>query len=253
MTQTDLVATWLSEESYPFSGWDFSHLNGRMTEPDLPWSYIDLAAQLMRSYDSVVDLGTGGGERLLELGGSWPDRVFATEDYEPNYQIAKAVLEPLGVTVVRLELSRTLPMPFSDPSFGLVLNRHSGFNCAEVARILTPGGAFLTQQVHGLTLADLQGEFGATPQWPDATPEYYVPRLTAFGLTIDTVQQFRANCIFHDVGAIVYFLKAIPWLVSGFSVHDHLPTLLSLHQRLLRTGRLEFEQRYYLIRASCGG
>ncbi len=34
-----IIETWKREEQYPFSGWDFSHLDGRMLEDQPPWSY----------------------------------------------------------------------------------------------------------------------------------------------------------------------------------------------------------------------
>lgn len=42
---------------------------------------------------------------------------------------------------------------------GLARNRNSAFNPNEVARILTPGGTFLTQQVYGLWAEDLLAAF----------------------------------------------------------------------------------------------
>ena len=39
-----LVDRWLREEQEPFSGWDFSHLHGRMDEGREPWSYVERAA-----------------------------------------------------------------------------------------------------------------------------------------------------------------------------------------------------------------
>jgi hypothetical protein len=67
MNLNELVATWKREEQEPFSGWDFSHLDGRMIEEQAPWFYSTRAAELMRQASSVLDLGTGGGERLLRL------------------------------------------------------------------------------------------------------------------------------------------------------------------------------------------
>ncbi len=61
------VESWKRQELQPFSGWDFSYLSGRMLEEQPPWSYTSRAAALMRQASSVVDMGTGGGERLLEL------------------------------------------------------------------------------------------------------------------------------------------------------------------------------------------
>ena len=78
MNLDSLVDTWKSEEQQHFSGWDFSHLDGRMLEEQAPWSFSSLAAELMRKSSSVIDLGTGGGERFLNLQETWPTKVVAT-------------------------------------------------------------------------------------------------------------------------------------------------------------------------------
>ena len=62
MDANELVETWKREEEQPFSGWDFSYLDGRMIEEQAPWSYSSRAAELMRRSSAVIDLGTGGGE-----------------------------------------------------------------------------------------------------------------------------------------------------------------------------------------------
>jgi len=244
-----LVETWKREERQPFSGWDFSYLDGRMIEDQAPWSYTSRAAELMRRASSVIDLGTGGGERFLKLREVWPGKVVATEDYPPNFKLATERLSPLGVQVVDVPLTDTGSMPFADGEFALVLNRHSGFNAREVARILAPGGAFLTQQIHGLWAYDLLAAFDAKPQWPESTLEKYVPLLEAAGLTITDTQEWTGQISFTDVGAIVYYLKAVPWLVPGLSVETHLTYLFSLQRRLESGEGLAFVARKYLIEA----
>jgi SAM-dependent methyltransferase len=174
---SELIETWKREEQFPFTGWNFSHLDGRMLEEQAPWSYSTRAAELMRQSTAVIDLGTGGGERLLKLQASWPKKVVVTEDYPPNFKLATERLSPYGVRVVDVPLTDTDPMPFADGEFDLVLNRHSGFNAREVARILAPDGAFLTQQIHGLWAYDLIAAFDTKPQWPESTLAKYVPPL----------------------------------------------------------------------------
>jgi len=249
MNPEKLLETWKREEGQPFSGWDFSYLDGRMIEDQAPWSYTSRAAGLMRRASSVIDLGTGGGERFLKLREVWPKKVVVTEDYPPNFRLATERLSPLGVQIVNVPLTDNDPMPFADGEFDLVLNRHSGFNAREVARILAPGGAFLTQQIHGLWAYDLLAAFDAKPQWPESTLEKYVPQLKAAGLTITDTQEWSGQLSFTDVGAIVYYLKAVPWLVPGFSVETHLKHLLSLQRRLESGGGLAFIARKYLIEA----
>jgi len=249
MNRNDLIEAWKHEEQQPFYGWDFSHLDGRMLEEQAPWSYSSRAAELMHGSSSVVDLGTGGGERFLKLRDYWPRKVVVTEEYPPNFKLATERLSHFGVKVVDVRLTDSGPMPFADDEFDLVLNRHSGFNPTEVARILAPGGTFLTQQVHGLWAYDLLAAFDAKPQWPDATVEKYVPRLIEAGLAIVNTEEWSGQLAFTDVGAIVYYLKAVPWLVPGFSVATHLNYLLKLQSRLEDGEALAFVARKYLIEA----
>lgn len=251
-TSKDLIHVWQQEENAPFVGWDFSYLDGRMHEASEPWSYLERAATLMKDAHAVLDMGTGGGERLLTLCADWPAKVAVTEEYPPNIQLAQERLGPLGVQVVAAELSLTAPLPFADGEFDLVINRHSGLNVDEVARVLSPGGHFLTQQIHGLYADDLLAAFGATPQWPESTPAFYLPWLARAGLTVTTVEDWSGPLVFSDVGAIVYYLKAVPWMVPGFTVATHGDYLWALQQRLEQGEPLQFTARKYLIEAQKG-
>ena len=185
----ELIQTWLEEEERPFTGWDFSYLDGRMIQDEEPWSYLERAADLMRNSTSVLDMDTGGGEKLLSLGEHWPTSVVATEDYPPNFELATERLSAMSAEVVKVAVSNSSTMPFDDGEFDLVLNRHAAFNSSEVERILSGGGTFLTLQVHGMWAWDLMAAFDAAPQWPDATPELYVPLLEAGGMAIETVER----------------------------------------------------------------
>jgi len=247
LSRDELVESWRREEGQPFVGWDFSYLDGRMHKERPPWSYSSRAAELMRESSSVIDMDTGGGERLLGLKESWPERVVATEEYPPNLKLVIERLAPLGVEVKEVRVTRQDPMPFADGEFDLVLNRHSCFNAEEVARILRAGGTFLTKQVHGLWAEDLLAAFDAKPQWPDTTLPNDVSVLEGAGLTMLTAEEWSGKLAFSDVGAIVYYLKAVPWLVPGFSVETHVDYLLSLQSKLKRGEDLCFEARQYLI------
>lgn len=49
-----------------FSGWDFSYLGntGRLQEFPLRWNYYNLVEQAISQSESMLDMGTGGGEFL---------------------------------------------------------------------------------------------------------------------------------------------------------------------------------------------
>ena len=251
LDRQNLINAWLQEEAFArsFTGWDFTYLNNRMIEEQPPWDYMALAANLMQSAHALLDMGTGGGERLLQLRPLWPKKVVATEDYSPNLALARQRLEPHGIQIYPVELTRTASMPFENDEFDLVINRHSGLNCHEVARILSTGGTFLTQQIHGLWAQDLLAFFGAKPQWPDSTPDMYIACLQNAGLTITQHDKWQGKLQFRDIGALVFYLHAVPWLVPDFSVEKHLETLFTLQKQLEHDEILTYEARKYMILA----
>ena len=150
---------WLrAEEAVPFKGWDFSHLQGRMIEEQLPWDYARIVLDALPAAEALLDMGTGGGEFLNDLR-PLPPYTRATEGYAPNIRLARERLEPLGVKVYEVEDDTRLP--FGDAEFDLVINRHESYEPAEVRRILHPGGRFVTQQVGGQNNTDLNALLGA--------------------------------------------------------------------------------------------
>ncbi len=94
--------------------------------------------------------------------------------------------------------------------------------------------------------------FGALPQWPYATAAYFGGKLTAAGLQVTEMEEWAGKTVFADVGAIVYYLTAVPWLVPGFSVATHLDALLALQEQVARGEELAFSTRLYLLAARKG-
>jgi len=51
----------------PFSGWDFSWLDGRSRSEPLPWDYSVRVAALACTARTMLDMGTGGGDALYRF------------------------------------------------------------------------------------------------------------------------------------------------------------------------------------------
>lgn len=250
MGDLELLEAWRKEEAVPFTGWNFSHLDGRAIEDDPPWSYLDAARDALRGAASALDLGTGGGEQLAKLRDAFPASMVATEAYAPNVEVARARLAPLGVTVVSYEADEYhAPLPFGDASFDVVLDRHEAYEAGEVARVLRPGGTFVTQQVDSRSMDDLLSAFGTRWLGPEVTLQEHSRRLRVAGLALEVGREWFGRMVFRDVGAIVYYLKAVPWLVRDFSVDTYAGELLDLHARLRSDGALAFREGRFLIRA----
>lgn len=228
------VVAWLrSEFDQPFSGWDFSYLQGRRVELETPkpWSYDNIARVKALNSRSILDVDTGGGEEYAEIvadvGGR--HRWVACEAYLPNLAVARERLAPLGVGTVA---GRGDALPLRDESFDLVLNRHGYLAGAEAARVLRPGGELVTQGVGAGTNRELHEALGAPAGAPYLQLDRERTALEQAGLEVEQATAHSHPTEFHDAGAVAYYLKAIPWEVPDFSVDRYAEPLLRLHRRL---------------------
>lgn len=231
---TELLQAWRAEETGQPRGWDFSSLQGRVTEPDLPWDFGALARATLRGSTAVLDMGTGGGEHLLTLRDALPADTVATEGWEPNLPVARAALAPVGIEVVGFgqpdEDEVPAPMPFPDRRFDVVLNRHESYHPLEVARVLRPGGRFLTQQVGGDELTEVRAALDHPPSAPTVRHDVFRDGLTAAGLEVVDGAESVDHYIFADIAALVAYLQLVPWDVpEDFAVDRYAEALLALH------------------------
>ncbi|MEL7977789.1 methyltransferase domain-containing protein [Isoptericola sp. F-RaC21] len=215
-------------------GWDFAVLDGAMTSENPPWDFEADCLAAMRRARTVVDLGTGGGERLAALldrlpAGTAPS-VVATEGWVPNEPVARERLAPYGVPVVPYDAEAAPRLPFADASVDLVMARHEAYDAAEVARVLTPGGAFLTQQVDGRDLVELRDWFGAELLYPEVRLDRARADLERAGLTVVVADEWQGRARFADVEALVTYLALTPWTVPGFEPAAHPGRLAELHR-----------------------
>jgi SAM-dependent methyltransferase len=235
-------------EAQDFSGWDFSYLSGRCIENGPTWDYRQKVLEKLAGINTMLDMGTGGGEFLASLQ-PLPKHTYATEGYAPNIPIARARLEPLCVQV--LDVLSDEDLPFEDDFFDLVLNRHESFSAQELWRILKPGGRFLTQQVGGkdcIRLNELLQENPMHP-FPDWVPQKVIGRLQTRGFEISEQQEENPEMIFLDIGAVVYFLKAISWQIEGFSVAGYRERLLAVDKLIHEEGGLVVHSHRFYIEA----
>ncbi len=233
-------------QSAQFTGWNFSWLDGRLIQEDPPWDYPSLVNKHLQTTSSLLDMGTGGGELLASLA-PLPADCHATESYAPNQTIARNRLTPLGITLHSLQ--EGAPLPFNDARFDLVINRHDDFGPAEVFRVLKPGGRFITQQVGGLDNLELNQVLEDKLSFPftDRCLSEALTGLYEAGSIVDHAQKAALTSTFLDIGAVIYYLKAIPWQVEGFSVRTHQERLIRLHNVIERQGQFIATAHRFLI------
>lgn len=244
MNKDALLKQWLIDEEAPFKGWDFSYIKNRKTDEKVPWDYIALCKPLVETSHVLLDMATGGGELFSKLA-PFPKTTYAIEGYEPNVTVAKKCLEPLGVQVLFADPAHRLS--FDDNYFDVIANRHGAYNVPELQRILQKGGKFITQQVSGDNLEDLENFFGVKPKWSFNNLTHRSKEFLEHNFTILDTKDWSGKVEFLDVGALVYFLKAIPWIVDNFSVHTHRDYLFMLQEKLEKREKLEFTYKRHFI------
>lgn len=249
-TFEDLVA---EAEAAPVEGWDFSWFEGRASEERPSWGYARLAGQRVEAADAVLEVETGGGEvfaEVLSRAGRLPGRLEATEGWPPNLAIARRNLAPFGVRV--LQVGDADPLPQADGSFDLVVSRHPNLTVwAEIARVLAPGGIYLSQQVGPDPNRELY-EFlmGPQPLADTRSPFKARQRAAAAGLVVTDLRSERPRTSFNDIGAVVHFLRKVPWTVPGFSVEAYRDRLADLHDKILEDGPFVAHAPRFLIEAT---
>ncbi|GHD45518.1 methyltransferase domain-containing protein [Streptomyces galbus] len=240
--------------SVPTEGWDFSWFEGRATEARPSWGYaVSLAGRLARAR-AALDLDTGGGEVLdfaLARAVRRPVLTVAAEGWPPNVAKATALLRPRGVAVVAVAEDR--PLPFADGAFDLVSSRHPVRpRWTEIARVLGPGGTYFAQHVGPRSVFELV-EYFLGPQ-PEAVrgvrhPDRERADAEAAGLEVVDLRAERLRMEFHDIAAVVHFLRKVVWMVPGFTVEAYEPRLRALHEHLVSEGPFVAHSTRHLVEA----
>jgi SAM-dependent methyltransferase len=241
----DLIA---EGEAEPVEGWDFSWFDGRATEERPPWGYAALMADRMSRAAAALDLQTGGGEVLAKIPHA-PAILAATESWPPNIELARRNLAPLGGTVTAVEDGADLPFP--DESFDLVVSRHPTVVLwAQIARVLRPGGTYLSQQVGAGSNHELTDfMMGPQPVHAAEDPPWAVGWAREVGLDVTDFQEVATRVQFFDVGAVVYFLRKVLWTVPDFTVERYRDRLARLHDQIQAEGSFTCHSRRFLIEA----
>lgn len=241
---------YIKDVNQNFTGWDFSFISGtgRMQSQLLTWSYGSIARSLMQYANSMLDMGTGGGE-FLSLLRPYPGTVMATEGYKPNVPIAQQRLEPLGVKVIQFEEDSNLP--FKDNEFDLILNQHESYSPEELRRIISNSGTFLTQQVGGLDCSIINKTLGVplNKEFDNWDLNSAISELSDFEFKVLYSKEEFPVQRFYDIGALVYYLKAIPWQIPDFNIEENLDELYQVHQIIESKGYFDVNQHRFIIKA----
>jgi SAM-dependent methyltransferase len=200
----------------------------------------------------VLELQTGGGERLAEILSEVkrrPGTIVATEGWRPNAALARANLAAYGVSVLELDDEASLPLP--DNAFELVCARHPTTTLwEEIARVLRRGGTFFEQQIGSGTNREL-AEFlmGPQPILESQSAQRAAALAGQAGLEVTDLREESLSAVYFDIGAVVYFLRKVIWTVPDFSVEKYHDRLFALYEHIQQCGDFRSRAKRFLIEA----
>jgi SAM-dependent methyltransferase len=218
-TITEAALARVAEAVGELRGWNFSRV--RDSRDPVPWDYMEVARRYLRPTDRVLDLGTGGGERFLELASSFGEGV-GIDAFAEMVSTARENTPPALAGKVRFERMRDEALTFPAESFDVVLCRHARAVPAEIAPVLRPGGYFVCQ---GVGERNTQSVFDAF-EWgsnggmwrryhaargePHDDPDTLAAEFEAAGCAVVARGTYDVGYYFADLESLVFWLKAVP-------------------------------------------
>jgi SAM-dependent methyltransferase len=159
-------------KEYDFYGeaknWDFSAI--RMTEESLTdWNMTEKIRQYATNHSRILDLGTGGGEKVLQY---FPDvaEILGTDFSEAMIKTANLNLRKSGKKNVSFRVMNNLAMDTPDEYFDVVTARHTCIDPVQIYKTLKPGGTLIVRGVDQLDCWELKLLFGRGQAYYDEKP-----------------------------------------------------------------------------------
>lgn len=192
------------------NGWNFSRLKCRV-EGNAAQLYEEVL-KVCKHTDLLLDIGTGGGEAILELHEA-AQLLVGIDLSSGMIETAKANLRHAGVSNVRFIQMDAKRIDFPQQFFNVVSCRHSEFSAHQVAKVLSNDGTFFTQQVSEMDKQNLKHAFGRGQSYGDSDGNLmksYIQDLSAAGFTNIKSFEYDSAEYYQSPEDLIFLLKYTP-------------------------------------------
>ncbi len=148
--------------------WDFSMIN-YSKECLTNWDLYKLLKLYSNSESKILDLGTGGGEKVLKY---FPEcqEIIATDFSKEMINTANNNLKESGRKNIIFRQMDNLNMDTPDNYFDIVVARHTPIDAKQIYKTLKPGGRLLLRGVDKIDCWSLKLLFGRGQGYNDEKP-----------------------------------------------------------------------------------
>ena len=145
--------------------WDFSQIKCK-TENLTNWNYWDKIKENTNEKSLCLDLGTGGGEKVLK---NYPEvgMLIATDFSEEMIKTAKENAKRYPNKRVKFTKMNNLEMNFPKETFDLISARHTIINAKQIYNCLAKGGTVVIRGVDKRDCWEIKELFGRGQAYND--------------------------------------------------------------------------------------
>ena len=148
--------------------WDFSDIN-YTKENCTNWDMYEILRNNVNKESKILDLGTGGGEKVLKY---FPEvkEIIATDFSKEMIKTAKENLKKTDRKDITFKQMDNLNMDTPSNYFDVVIARHTCIDANQIYKTLKPGGMLILRGVDKLDCWELKRLFGKGQAYKDPKP-----------------------------------------------------------------------------------
>ena len=184
------------------------------------WDMFQEIQKVVKKDSRILDLGTGGGEKLLKY---FPDcaEILGTDLSSEMIKTAQANLKRSGRENITFRVMDNLKMDVPDDYFDVVVARHTVTDPKQILKCLKKGGYFFIEGVDKYDCHSLKRLFGRGQAYYDSKPISVVDYenvLDAGFQDVELIPLYMRE-YFKNKELFVKFLKKVP-ILDDFSEID---------------------------------
>jgi SAM-dependent methyltransferase len=227
-------------------GWDFSQIKFSSEGPRINYRRV-VESHLARN-QRLLDIGTGGGEKFLKFAPKVKEAIGIDSDPK-MIETARENSRKSGLFNVEFEVCDSKKLKFGNQEFDVVIDRQAPFNAKEVARVLKPGGVFITQQVSEGDKLNFKKIFQRGDSYGikrGALKNKYLRELQEAGMGI--IEEKTANTIeyYQSMEDVVFLLANTP-IVPDFDFENEQNKLKQIEERFTTEKGIKTNAERFLI------